>query len=690
MVLPRPSERKKQAITFSRFKRPDFLLYLHIMRGIFTLLFSLALLSCWGKDGGASFAQQVREAGEDSVKIRLLFEWDDEIYLQNRDLDIQLNNQIIDLCRKQLDRKGISKDEELFYAASLARALNNKGLALSEKNRLDESLEILHESYRIARKYRNKLTESHATNNIGTIYRSLKEYKKAIRFYEKSFAIFKDSAAAPETFNNIGLCYSDLGEKDKAMRYFQLSLRFSESPDHQLNKANTLLNLADIYISKEDEENAMLYFNKALQTNKEIDNPYGVSYSYERIANLLRREKKYGPALEAARQAFSIAKANHLLYNLQERSRTLYDIYKEQNRLDSALYYYEQHNAYVDQYTKQTNREELIRKQFYYEYQNKEELAATKHKKELEVASEKNKRQRIVLIFVLVFFLGMLIVGFFVVKSYRRTKKMNQIIESQKKEVEHKNREILDSISYAKRIQTAILPPDSYFKSKFEQSFILYLPKDIVAGDFYWLEERGRQILFAVADCTGHGVPGAMVSVVCHNALNRCTREFKLTQPNEILNKTREIIIHEFEKSREEVKDGMDISLCCLDLESMQITWSGANNPLCIIRNKELIEFKADKQPIGNYSFSKDFSLHEFQLQKDDVLYLFSDGYIDQFGGESPENGKKFKSKRLKNLLSSIAELDTAQQKIILEREFHNWKGQLDQVDDICIVGIKI
>lgn len=660
------------------------------MREILTLLFSLSLVLCFGMERETDFAQKIREAQEDSVKIRLLFEWDDEIYLQNRDLDIQLNSQIIDLCRKQMARKNLRSKEEFLYAGFLARALNNKGLALSEKNRLDESLVDLHESFRIAKKYKLRLTESHATNNIGTIYRSLKEYKKAIRFYEKSFSIFKDSAAAPETFNNIGLCYSDLGEREKAMYYFQLSLKFSESNEHQLNKANTLLNLADVYLEKGDNKNAMHYFRQALQTNKEIDNPHGVSYSYCRIANLLRREKQYAEALEAAKKGFEIAKKNDLLYNLQETSRSLYYIYKDQRQLDSALYYYELHNSYFDQYTKQTNREELLRKQFYYEYQNKEELAATRHKKQLEVASEKNKRQRMVLIFVLIFFIGFLVVVFFVVKSYRRTKKMNQIIESQKKEVEYKNREILDSISYAKRIQTAILPPDSYFKSKFRQSFILYMPKDIVAGDFYWLEERGRQILFAVADCTGHGVPGAMVSVVCHNALNRCIREFNLVKPNEILNKTREIIITEFEKSKEEVKDGMDISLCCLDLDSMEITWAGANNPLCIIRNKELIEFKADKQPIGNYSYSKSFSLHEFQLQKDDVIYLFSDGYIDQFGGTSTENGKKFKSRRLKTLLSSIAELDTAQQKTILENEFHTWKGKLDQVDDICIIGIKI
>lgn len=215
--------------------------------------------------------------------------------------------------------------------------------------------------------------------------------------------------------------------------------------------------------------------------------------------------------------------------------------------------------------------------------------------------------------------------------------------------------EVLDSINYAKRIQTAILPPKRLIKENLPSSFIYYQPKDIVAGDFYWLEETENGVLFAAADCTGHGVPRAMVSVVCNNSLNRSVREYKLTNPALILDKTRELVIQEFEKSEEEVKDGMDIALCKLD--GNKLVYAGANNPLWIIRNNSnsIEEIKADKQPIGKYHAQESFTSHEITLEKGDTLYLFSDGFVDQFGGE---RGKKLKSKLFKELLLSVQDKD--------------------------------
>lgn len=642
--------------------------------------------------GEENFREKVNQAKNDTSKVVLLLEWDDKIYLQNADLDLKLNSEIIEICRRNLKSKKLTKKEFVFFNENLARSLNNKGLNLIEKNRLNEALLLLTECYKIAKKHKVKLTESHAANNIGTIYRALKEYKKAIEYYQISFNIFKDSAMEPATFNNIALCYADIGETQKALKYYALSLKFTNHPDHWLNKANTELNIADIYLDAKQLDSAKKYFEAGLKTNLDLKNHRGISYAYCEIAKVNRMKKEYALALKNAHAGFQIAKQYNFLYNLQESSKVLYKIHKTINKLDSALFYYEQFNIYFDQYTKQTNKEELIRKKYFYEYQNKEELVATKHKKQLEVEEEKIKRQKIILIFIFLLFVGFLVFVFFVIKSYRRTKKMNSLIETQKMEVELKNKEILDSITYAKRIQSAILPTDDFFQSKFQDSFILYLPKDIVAGDFYWLDEQDDKILFAVADCTGHGVPGAMVSVVCHNALNRCIREFKLVEPNKILDKTREIIISEFQKSNEDVKDGMDISLACLDKKTNQLTWAGANNPLVVIRNKQLIEFKPDKQPIGNYAFTKDFSLQSFQLQKGDVLYLFSDGYSDQFGGNlrSNESGKKFKYKQLKNLFLDMHEGSMADQKMVLKNEFFAWKQHLEQVDDICIVGIRV
>lgn len=254
-------------------------------------------------------------------------------------------------------------------------------------------------------------------------------------------------------------------------------------------------------------------------------------------------------------------------------------------------------------------------------------------------------------------------------------------------EIQLKNKEIIDSINYAKRIQDAILPPISLVKQYLPDSFILYKPKDIVAGDFYWIEQVNDLILFAVADCTGHGVPGALVSIVCNNALNRTVREFRLTQPGEILDKTRFLVMEQFEKSEKDVKDGMDIALCSLNTSTGELRYAGANNPLWIIKNNSLEEIKPDKQPIGRYAEEKPFLSHVLHLQKDDTLYLFSDGFADQFGGEK---GKKYKYKPLKNLLLTIHTKPLEEQRTLIDNEFLSWKKNLEQVDDVCVMGVRM
>ena len=259
-------------------------------------------------------------------------------------------------------------------------------------------------------------------------------------------------------------------------------------------------------------------------------------------------------------------------------------------------------------------------------------------------------------------------------------------------EIEYKNQEITASIKYAKRIQKAILPSDRILSEVLPNSFVLYKPKDIVAGDFYWLETHDDWIYFAAADCTGHGVPGAMVSVICNNGLNRSVREFGFRDPNDILGKTRDLVIQEFEKSEETVKDGMDISLYALHKESKTIKWSGANNPLCVVKaNQELdnriIEMKADKQPIGEFGAGRPFTQHELVLEDGDMIYSYSDGYPDQFGGD---NGKKFKSVNFKKLLVSIADQSLSDQKEILDTTFEKWRGELEQIDDVCVFGVRV
>lgn len=263
----------------------------------------------------------------------------------------------------------------------------------------------------------------------------------------------------------------------------------------------------------------------------------------------------------------------------------------------------------------------------------------------------------------------------------------NHIISNLLGNLKTKTKEIIDSITYAKRIQTAILPSEKIVERYLTNSFILYQPKDIIAGDFYWMEAMGDLIYFAAADCTGHGVPGAMISVICYNALNRSLKEFLLSEPGEILDKTRELVLEQFSKSHEDVKDGMDISLCVLNINTKELKWAGANSPLWLIKNNKLLIEKANKQPIGKCDNMVQFTTHTFQLEHNDTLYIFTDGYADQFGGEKD---KKFKTSAMKSMLLQIQDESMIQQKILINKAFEVWKGDVEQVDDVCIIGLRI
>ncbi|TNE54456.1 MAG: hypothetical protein EP338_07655 [Bacteroidetes bacterium] len=263
----------------------------------------------------------------------------------------------------------------------------------------------------------------------------------------------------------------------------------------------------------------------------------------------------------------------------------------------------------------------------------------------------------------------------------------NKLLEVQKEEITQKTRDILDSIVYAKRIQETILPTDR-LPQIFEEHFVFYRPKDIVSGDFYWARQKGSKAIFSAIDCTGHGVPGALVSIVGNAALLRCVNEHRLTEPAELLDKLREIVTKAFgSSSHHDVKDGMDMSLCTLDFDTMILKYAGANNNCVIIRDKEIIELKADKQPIGHFEHATPFNQQEIQLQKGDCIYQFTDGYIDQFGGEK---GKKLKSRPFKNMLLEVSHLPLEEQYEKIKDFFENWIGSYEQIDDVCVFGVKV
>ena len=365
------------------------------------------------------------------------------------------------------------------------------------------------------------------------------------------------------------------------------------------------------------------------------------------------------------------------------------ELYYEMDEMEDSLYTNELANALSDMHA----RFDIAQKE--------SELQKAKSEIELNTIQQRS-------LFGAIAALGILmIIGYFLFKqrlqnralAAEKEKKEKELFEIRNTElknafdeIEYKNQEITASIKYAKRIQKAILPSNKILKHALPESFVFYKPKDIVAGDFYWVEMVEDWVFFAAADCTGHGVPGAMVSVICNNGLNRSVREFGLREPGQILNKTRELVIKEFEKSDEEVKDGMDVSLYALNRKTNFIKWSGANNPFCVgksngVSEDRLVEIRADKQPIGAFGAGKPFTQHEMQLEKGDMIYSYSDGYPDQFGGEQ---GKKFKSVNFKKLLADIAEKSMKEQHDMLMASFEKWRGDLEQIDDVCVFGVRV
>ncbi|MGZ4054867.1 MAG: SpoIIE family protein phosphatase [Bacteroidia bacterium] len=273
-------------------------------------------------------------------------------------------------------------------------------------------------------------------------------------------------------------------------------------------------------------------------------------------------------------------------------------------------------------------------------------------------------------------------------RAENKIKQKNIILNHQKEIIEEKNKEVMDSIHYAKRIQRAMITSDTYFNKYLNEHFIFYQPKDIVSGDFYWALETGNKFFLIVADCTGHGVPGAFMSLINIASLNEVIVEKKITSPELILNEVRLNIIKALNpEGNEEGKDGMDCILCCFDFDTMTLEYAAANNAFYLVRNKELIICQADKMPVGKGENEESFTLRKLKLQEGDSLYLLTDGYADQFGGPK---GKKYKYRQLEELLVSINDEPLESQQQIVEKSFNTWKDNLEQVDDVLLIGIKI
>jgi len=592
-------------------------------------------------------------------------------------------------------QKSIDLDKKKGNQEGVAFSLNNLGILYELIGDLQKALECQLESLKIKEELGDTVALGNCLNNIGYIYHSQKLNEKALEYYNQSRildSIMGNTEGVAMSYLNIGTVFDETGKLDSSIVLYKKSLALFQSLNNIEGIGQCLINLGVTYSMQKELDLALNYFHQGLEMYTQIQQEDGICWAYGGLANVHIEKKQYLKSIEYGEKALSIAQDHGYVEEIMSAAEVLYISYKSIGLPNEALGMHELYMVMKDSIFNQSNKDEIVRLELTYQHEKQKTLDDAEHDIKIAIEQEEKEKQQVISytiaggLFLVILFL------IFVFNRLRVTKKQKNIIEEQKDivelahhELEEKNNEIMDSIAYAKRIQSAILPSSQTIKEYLPNSFILYKPKDIVAGDFYWLEHHDGEVLFAAADCTGHGVPGAMVSVVCNNGLNRSVREHGLTDPGKILDKTREIVIQEFEKSEDEVKDGMDIALCRLKGNILQ--YAGAHNPLWIVRNGEILETKADKQPIGKFDRQTPYSTHTIELEKEDCIYIFSDGYIDQFGGEK---GKKLKSKTFKKLLLSIQDNSMNEQHSIINDYFEKWKGNLEQIDDVCIIGVRI
>lgn len=594
---------------------------------------------------------------------------------------------------------------------SIANTMASLGIAYETQGKIKQAMKLYQEALGIQEEIKDTADISQSYQYIGNLLRNQNDYRGALNYLGKSISLLKKTKNWSQVANSLnltGICYKNLNLFDSAMYAYKSALKIDDSLHNEFGIATELLNEGVIYQNKGNLDTALDYYQQSLKKFEPIGNKNAIGFALTSITVIDLEKKNYKGALEVGQRNMKLSREIGYPENIMNAAQTLCEAYKGMGQYKEALAMEELYKKMSDSILNATTKRSSIEQDL--KYQHDKELMKVKQQQEkatLAAQKEREKRNIIIefisgVLFLVLIFLGFLYTRFRLIRKQKNIierqkaeaekknvliEQQKQLVEEQKNIVEEKNKDILDSITYAKRLQDAILPPISEIKKRLPDSFILFKPKDIVAGDFYWMETSKKNILIAAADCTGHGVPGAMISVVCSNALNRTVKEFGITEPGKILDKTRELVIETFEKSEGDIKDGMDISLCSINTDDRVIQWAGAYNPLLYTHDKELKELIPDKQPVGKHDRQTSFTTHIIHLSKGDMLYLFTDGYADQFGGPG---GKKFKTKHLHELCTQIAHLETDEQIKVLEKTFEDWKGRLEQVDDVLVIGITL
>lgn len=539
-----------------------------------------------------------------------------------------------------------------------------------------------------------------AENSLGVLYYEKGDLTRAKAvFLELQKKTPDGDASQIDLFGNLAIMYFYDNIPDSALHYFHLSLQENLVANNTDGIAVSYNNMGHALVMKKDYDSAMACFNRSLELYRSVENHAGVCLVLGSKAQVHHRKKEYDKALRLYLQSLDISIPLGLKYFAENTSLRVAQLEESRGNYKEAYKYLKLHLNYRDS-TQSEKSDRLIEEmQARFNMEKKEaQIDSLKQQQVLSdlqlIAQEKEAQKKSYLVRgMLIISILVLVLGGVMFNAYRSKQKTNRLLTLKNLEVAQQNKEIKDSIKYAKHIQEAILPPAELIERLFPASFVLYKPKDIVSGDFYWVEESDDTILFAAVDCTGHGVPGAFMSIVAYNGLLQAVNVNKLKKPSEILNfltvHVNTVLRQNSENST--IRDGMDIALCAVNKSFTKLEFSGANNPLIIARKglEELIEIAPDKQPVGTFSGieTRPFTHHEIELKEGDSIFIFSDGYADQFGGEK---GKKLKNSQFKQLLRSLAVDSPKKQHEQLLRHFESWKGDLEQLDDVCVMGIRV
>jgi tetratricopeptide (TPR) repeat protein len=617
-------------------------------------------------------------------------------YGYKRDLESSLKNYQESL--KLLEKTG--------KKSAIAGAHFNIGLVYYFRSEYKPALEHYITANKLLEEVKDKKLLPTVYNGIATIYKDMRSYGESMGYYRKCLEMYsanKDSVGLSSAYNNVGNVYDYQEKLDEALENYERSIMIKEKIRYTRGMSSTLNNIGIILFKKGKADEALVYYNKALSySTGPSDDKLSQAISYDGIGAVYYSKQNYPMALSYLQKSLGISTEIDSKIDIISTYAKIASCYGATGNYKKAYEYQELLMTLKDsvlnvENSKQINemaaKYESEKKQLQIDNLNKDNKLQAEEitRKELEV-----NHQNMLKLFFAVGFLLVSGLAFFIFRGYKEKKRSGEIILQQKNEVERsrdlvetKNKEITDSIQYAKRIQGALLANAQLMEKNLPSHFVFYKPKDIVSGDFYWAHAQNGLFHLCLGDCTGHGVPGAFMSLLNIAYLNEAVIEKNITSPDKALEHVRQRIISALnpEGAEQKTQDGMDAVLCTFDLKGMWLRFACANNPLWLVRKGELQEFEADKIPVGmHHGANEPFKLHTLGLRKGDSVFLFSDGYADQFGGEK---GKKFKYKNLQKLIVENSEKSMGEQKEALATALSKWQGNMEQVDDILIIGVK-